>query len=71
MPDVKGYRELSEDDVADMNRVKDMEKQVGELWRELSQFEDIDKRSMALAKTHLQEGFMFFVRAIAKPEDVF
>jgi hypothetical protein len=71
MPDVKGYRELSEDDVADMNRVKDMEKQVGQLWREFAQFDDIDKRSMALAKTHLQEGFMFFVRAIAKPEDVF
>jgi hypothetical protein len=71
MPDVKGYRKLSDEDIADMNRVKDMEKKVGELWRELSQFEDIDKRWLAIAKTHLQEGFMAFVRAIAKPEDVF
>jgi hypothetical protein len=48
-----------------------MERQVGELWKEFKGFDDIDPRWMAVAKTHLQEGFMAFVRAIAQPEDVF
>lgn len=71
MAEVKGYRKLTDDDVANMNQIKELEAEIGDLWREFSQLDGIDKRWMALAKTHLQEGFMAFVRAIAKPEDVF
>ncbi len=68
---ISGYRELSDFDLSDINAVKDLEREVGLLWRSISRRDDIDRRWLALAKTHLQEGFMAFVRSVAKPEDVF
>ena len=68
---INGYRELRQIEIDAINHIKDAERQVGRLWHELSQFNDVDKRWLALAKTHLQEGFMAFARAVAKPEDVF
>lgn len=72
MAEIKGYRQLSDRELVAINDIKDVEVAVGELWRQVSyNLETVDKRWLALAKTHLQEGFMAFVRAIAKPEDVF
>lgn len=68
---ISGYRELRQLDVDAINHIKDVERQVGELWSEIKEGHYADGRWMALAKTHLQEGFMAFVRAVAQPEDVF
>lgn len=71
MPDIKGYRDLSEFDITRVNTIKDTEAIVGQLWQEISDDSDVDKRWLAIAKTHFQEGFMAFVRAVTQPEDVF
>lgn len=43
----------------------------GALFKQISQVEGVDPRLLALAKTNLQQGFMWFVRSIAKPADPF
>lgn len=68
--DIKGYRDLSADDVATVNRIKTIEIEVGALWRDITAG-DVDARWAAVAKTHLQEGFTALVRSVTKPEDVF
>jgi hypothetical protein len=69
---VKGYRSLSSEDLAIMNVIKEAEIQLGEVWRSVkASAEDADGRCLAEAKTCFQTGFMFFVKAIAKPKDVF
>jgi hypothetical protein len=70
MPDIKGYRDLSSNDITTVNIIKNMEIEVGNLWRDVTAG-DIDKRWAAVAKTHFQEGFMALVRSVTKPEDVF
>lgn len=67
---ISGYRDLSQAEISAMNEVKEMEKQLGHLWREFGDQDtfDVDKRWMAIAKTHFEEGFSAFVRAIAQPE---
>jgi hypothetical protein len=70
--DIKGYRDLTQDDVDRMNAIKDLEIQVGDFWRTLtSEAFSCDKRWAAIAKTHLEEGFSALVRSIAKPENRF
>jgi len=69
--DIKGYRELSADDVNLINEIKQAEIELGALWQQVSAMEGMDGRWLSIAKTHFQEGFSAFVRAVAKPEDVF
>lgn len=68
--EIKGYRELSEQDVELVNLVKEAEIQVGNLWRMVAE-KKTDGRWAAIAKTHFQEGFTALVRSVTKPEDVF
>lgn len=71
---IKGYRDLSQDEINLMNEAKAQGEQLGALIERLeaadfAQTSDQvpDKRSLALAKTNLQQGMMWLVRAIAKP----
>jgi hypothetical protein len=71
---IKGYRDLSQDEINLMNEAKAQGEQLGELITRLeaadfAQTSDQvpDKRSLALAKTNLQQGMMWLVRSIAKP----
>lgn len=68
---IKGYRELGQDDLELINEIKEAEIELGSLWKQVSQNGNADKRWLAIAKTHFQEGFSAFVRAVAQPEDVF
>lgn len=70
MPEITGYRELTEGEVAMINLIKDKEGDVASMWSSLSNTE-VDRRWMSIAKTHLQEGFTALVRAIARPADPF
>jgi hypothetical protein len=69
---INGYRELSEDEIAVMNAVKETGAVVESLVEKLEslQFDGLtlDKRWLAIGRTHLQEGFMHLTRAVAKPE---
>ncbi len=65
---IKGYRELSTEEIELMNEVKELGAQVGELMAKLANTPDVDKRWLNIAKTDLQKGFMGAVRSIAKPD---
>ena len=64
---IKGYRDLSQTEIDDMNRIKEKAAEVGELIEALEESPEIDKRWLAIAKADLQKGFMAATRSIAKP----
>lgn len=71
---IKGYRDLSQDEINLMNEAKAQGEQLGALIERLGAAEFAqtsdqvpDKRALALAKTNLQQGMMWLVRSIAKP----
>ena len=67
---VAGYRALSDEQIAMMNENKLLEelvlRQIDRHVRDRDSAE-IDQRMVALARTHLQEAFMWLNRAIAQP----
>lgn len=65
---IKGYRDLTEEEIKLMNLCKQKAIEVGELIANLETVGSIDKRWLAIAKTDLQKSFMSLVRSIAKPE---
>lgn len=65
---IKGYRELSNDEIVLINQLKALAEVVGEKVDEIHNMEDSDKRWAAIARTDLQTGFMALIRAVAKPE---
>lgn len=64
---IKGYRDLSADEIALMNEAKAMAEQVGELVEKIAATPGIDGRWVATGKTDLQKGFMSLIRGIAQP----
>jgi hypothetical protein len=70
---IKGYRDLSEVEIAAMNEVKALAEKAGELvgWLQNRNLEANgfapDQRWISIAKTDLQTGFMALVRSIAQP----
>lgn len=64
---ITGYRELSEDEIRQMNAVKFMGNALGEMIGEVRKLPDVDQRWASIAETHLQQGIMAAVRAIARP----
>lgn len=65
---IKGYRELSQEEINLMNEIKTKGAELGELVQKLEDSEETDKRWVALGKTDLQKGLMSLTRSIAKPE---
>ena len=65
---IKGYRDLSQEEVDLMNEGKALAVQCGEFIKKLENCRDTDKRSVALGKTNLQQGFMWAIRGVARPE---
>lgn len=65
---ITGYRELGEQEIANMNRVKEMGEQLGLLLSNLEAQNGIDLRWTSIARTDLQKGIMSLTRAIARPE---
>lgn len=64
---IPGYRALDERAIVSIKSLKQMEEY---LLRDLEKAPAhlIDGRWMALAKTHIQQGFMCAIRAIAQPQ---
>lgn len=65
---IKGYRDLSQKEINQMNAIKDIAAKVGDIIEALQDDPDIDQRWLAIAKTDLQKGFMSAVRSVAKPD---
>lgn len=64
---IKGYRDLTQEEIDLMNKGKDLAEQCGAFIAELEAAADTDKRAVALGKTNLQQGFMWAIRGVARP----
>ena len=69
---IRGYRDLSQDEIDLINKGKAIAEECGALIEEINALGHkarihLDHRWLALGKTHLQEGFMAITRSIAKP----
>ena len=68
---VRGYRALTQDEINEMNRLKAAERDALEALNEAFDrvgIDGLDMRWLAIARSHIEQGFMCAVRAIAKPE---
>ena len=69
-PRISGYRQLSDDEVRVVNRIKALEREVGFAWQQVREdVNDVDRRWLAVARTHFQEGFSALVRSVARPDE--
>lgn len=67
---IKGYRDLTQDEIDLMNEGKALSEQVGAFVAKLEAGRpglSLDKRWIAIGKTHAQQGFMALIRSIAQP----
>lgn len=64
---IKGYRDLSQDEINAMNEGKELAAKVGAWIEKLQAAEGLDQRAVAIGKTNLQQGFMWAIRGIAQP----
>lgn len=66
---ISGYRELSDDEIKLINQLKEMEERTLRVFETVA-IGSVDLRWVAIAKTHIQEGYMAINRAIAQPARV-
>ena len=64
---IKGYRELSQEEIDLMNEIKSKGAELGELVDKLNAAENLDRRWIAVGATHLQQGLMALTRSVAQP----
>ena len=64
---IKGYRDLTQDEIDLMNKTKDLADQCGALCAKLIGTEGVDKRWVSIGMADLQKGFMGLTRGIAQP----
>ena len=65
---IKGYRELSQEEIDLINMVKQKCKEMGELVASLRNNQAVDQRWVSIGATDLQTGLMALTRSIAKPD---
>lgn len=65
---ISGYRHLTDAEIAFINQIKAKAEECGQLIEAMRSPEAAaDTRWVAIAATHLQQGFMALTRSIAKP----
>lgn len=74
---IKGYRDLSQEEIDLMNEIKKKAEECGGLCAMLTSLSvtpvddagkvKLDGRWVSIGTTHLQEGFMALVRSVAQP----
>lgn len=64
---ISGYRDLTQEDIDLMNEVKRQERDMLTAFAAFEQDDRFNKRSLALARTNLQTGYMWLIRALARP----
>lgn len=65
---IKGYRDLSQEEIDIANELKELAALVGESVDRVMARTDTDKRWCAIARTDLQTGFMALIRSVLRPE---
>lgn len=66
-----GYRALSGDEIDMVNAWKDTERQLAQLWAVTYDFPEVDRHCLDVAKDAFTTAFMWAVRGVARPRDVF
>jgi hypothetical protein len=64
---IKGYRELSQDEINLMNEIKSKGAELGELVQKLRSTSTLDQRWVSIGATDLQTGLMALTRSVAQP----
>ena len=64
---IKGYRDLSQEEIDAMNEIKAQGERLGALVEKLKATPGVDGRWVAIGATQLQQGVMSLVRSVAKP----
>lgn len=65
---IPGYRDLTQQEIDVIAEIKKNGNDLGEAIEVISQMPDVDNRALALARTNLQQGFMWLIRAVARPQ---
>lgn len=65
---IKGYRDLTAEEIALMNEGKALAVQCGDFIAKLRATGGLDQRWVSIGATDLQTGFMAAIRGIARPE---
>lgn len=65
---IKGYHELTSDEISLINFIKEKAQEIGGIIESLKGRHDIDQRWLSIAETDLQKGFMAAVRSVARPK---
>lgn len=65
---IKGYRDLSQEEIDLANELKELASLVGEAVDRVMSREDTDKRWASIGRTDLQTGFMALIRSVLRPE---
>lgn len=65
---ITGYRELDQSEIDIMNDIKSHGESLADLIEGLRDYTNADPRWLSIGETHLQQGIMALVRAIARPE---
>lgn len=65
---IKGYRDLTQEEIDLMNRIKEQGECLGLMIQDLLNEPSTDSLWVGIAETHLQQGIMAAVRSVAKPE---
>ena len=69
MTKITGYRTLTDEEVRNINQLKDAGSGLERIVWTLRQMPGVDQRWVSIGETHLQQGMMALTRAIAKPEN--
>lgn len=64
---IKGYRDLSAEEIALMNQIKEQGVVLGDLVAKLRTEQGVDQRWVSIGQTDLQTGLMALTRSVAQP----
>lgn len=64
---IKGYRELNQEEIDAMNEIKQKGAELGELVTKLKAQKGLDQRWVSIGATDLQTGLMALTRSVAQP----
>lgn len=65
---ITGYRNLTEEEISVINELKGLGNKLGDYFDTMKGVSSFDQRCVSLAYTHMQECFMWAIRAVARPE---
>lgn len=64
---IKGYRELNQNEIEEINKLKELEAEVLSSIDRLREAAFYETRWLAIGQTHIEQGFMALARSVAKP----